>query len=69
MNEPRHTPASRWAPWWAYLVPILALNYLRLVVLPPDETGGDAVSVALAAAITLAVVLVVTALHRARGRA
>lgn len=66
MNERRDTTPSRWAPWWAYLVPILALNYLRLALLPPGETGGDAVSVALVAAITLVVVVVVTALHRAR---
>jgi hypothetical protein len=62
----REPTASRWAPWWAYLVPILGLNYLRLAVLPPDETGGDAVSIALVAAITAAVVVVVTGLHRAR---
>jgi hypothetical protein len=45
-------------------VPILALNYLRIALLPPGETGGDAVSVALVAAITLVVVVVVTAVHR-----
>jgi hypothetical protein len=62
------TPApepSRWAPWWAYLIPMLALNYLRQVVLPPDRVGG-ALSAALAIAIVAAVAVVVTALHRAR---
>ena len=59
--------ASRWAPWWAYLVPVLAVNYLRQVLVPPGE-AGDAVSVALFAVTTIAVVLVVTAMHRLRPR-
>jgi hypothetical protein len=65
MSEPRVTSRSRWAPWWAYLVPILALNYLRQIVLPPGEVG-DAISVAIAVAIVIAVIAVVTAAHRSR---
>ena len=65
MSEPRSTIRSRWAPWWAYLVPILVLNYLRIALVPPDEVG-DAVSVALFVVVTLAVAAVVTAVHRAR---
>jgi hypothetical protein len=67
MTESRNNRRSRWAPWWAYLVPILALNYLRIALLPPGDVG-DAVSVALFAATTVAVVVVVTALDRARPR-
>jgi hypothetical protein len=46
-------------------VPILALNYLRQIVLPPGEVG-DAISVAIAVAIVIAVIAVVTAAHRSR---
>jgi hypothetical protein len=62
MTESRNNRRSRWAPWWAYLVPILALNYLRIALLPPGDVG-DAVSVALFAATTV-VVVVVTLVHR-----
>ena len=65
MTERRDTTRSRWAPWWAYLVPIVLLNYLRIALVPPGEVG-DAASVALFVATTLAVAAVVTALHRAR---
>jgi hypothetical protein len=67
MTELHNRDASRWAPWWAYLVPVLAVNYLRQVLVPPGE-AGDAVSVALFAATTIAVALVVTAMHRSRPR-
>ena len=29
MTQPTRSSRSRWAPWWAYLVPVLAVNYLR----------------------------------------
>jgi hypothetical protein len=45
-------------------VPILAVNYLRQALVPPGEVG-DLVSVALFAATTAAVVIVVTTLQRA----
>jgi hypothetical protein len=67
MTDAHDPQGSRWAPWWAYLVPLLALNYLRQLLVPPGE-AGDAVSVALFAATTVAVVLVVTAVHRFRPR-
>jgi hypothetical protein len=63
MTQVRSSRRSRWAPWWAYLVPILAINYLRIALVPPGDVG-DAVSVALFAATTLAVAVVVTAVHR-----
>ena len=47
-------------------MPILVLNYLRVVLLPPGEIG-DAASVALFVVTTLAVAAVVTAVHRIRG--
>jgi hypothetical protein len=65
MTEHRATTPSRWAPWWAYLVPILVVNYLRIALLPPGEVG-DGASVALFVVTTLAVAAVVTAVHRAR---
>jgi hypothetical protein len=65
MTRSRTPRGRRWAPWWAYLVPILAVNDLRIALVPPGDVG-DAVSVALFAATTLAVAVVVTALHRLR---
>ena len=65
MTERHDTTRSRWAPWWAYLVPIVLLNYLRIALVAPGEVG-EAASVALFVATTLAVAAVVTALHRAR---
>jgi hypothetical protein len=56
---------SRWAPWWAYVVPILALNYLRQVLISPDDLG-DAANVAMFVGLTLAVAAVVTVVHRHR---
>jgi hypothetical protein len=65
MTEPRNPTRGRWAPWWAYVIPILVVNYLRQVLVPPDEVG-DAVSVGLFAATTAVIAVVVTALHRRR---
>ena len=59
----RPQDSGRWAPWWAYLVPILALNSLRQVLVPPGDVG-DGVSVALAVSTAAAVAVLVTALHR-----
>lgn len=53
---------GRRAPWWAYSVPILVFNYLRQILLPPAEVG-DAVSVALFAGVTAAVIVLVTLAH------
>ena len=64
MTRSTRARRSRWAPWWAYLVPIVAVNYLRQALAAPDEVG-DLVSVALFAATTIAVVVVVTTLQRA----
>jgi hypothetical protein len=63
MTTPR-TPA-RWAPWWAYVVPILALSYLRQALVPPAEVG-DALSIALFVLTAVAVAAIVTAVHRSR---
>ena len=64
MTQSTRSRRSRWAPWWAYLVPILAVNYLRQALVARDQVG-DLVSVALFAATTVAVVVVVTTLQRA----
>jgi len=58
-------PSSRWAPLWAYAVPIVVINLLRQLVVPPSE-AGDVVSVALFAATVAIVVLAVTVVHRLR---
>jgi hypothetical protein len=54
---------SPWAPWWAYLVPILGLNYLRQALVSPGDLG-DAANVAMFAAVTVAVAALVTLVHR-----
>ena len=51
------------APWWAYAVPIGALNILRQLAFPPSRVG-DAVSITLFLATVLAVAVTVTAVHR-----
>jgi hypothetical protein len=53
------------APWWAYTLPIGALNILRQLAFPPSRVG-DAVSIALFLATVLAVAVAVTAVHRIR---
>ena len=63
-----HTNHRRWAPWWAYVLSIVALNWLRIALVPPAEVG-DAVSVALFVATVAAVHLAVTGWVRARPRA
>ena len=63
MNNSRTPAPSRWAPWWAYLIPILAVNYLRQALVPPGDVG-DLVSVTLVATTTAVVATVVTALYR-----
>ena len=50
------------APWWAYLVPFLALNYARIALV--DTSGAGDIALALATAAL--VFATVTALHRAR---
>lgn len=62
MND-THATVSRWAPWWAYVVPILGINYLRQVLISPAD-AGDVLSVALFAVITALVIVVVTAAYR-----
>ena len=63
MNRNHHTN-GRWAPWWAYGVPIAVLNGLRQLVFPPGEVG-DAVSIALFLATVSVVLATVTLVHRA----
>jgi hypothetical protein len=55
--------SDRWAPWWAYTVPLGALNILRQLLVPPGDVG-DVVSVALFLATAATVAVVVTTLHR-----
>jgi len=59
----RSAVPSRWAPWWAYLVPVVGMNQLRQATIAPSDVG-DAVSVALFATTTILVALVVTVLYR-----
>jgi hypothetical protein len=63
MNHPRVTPPSRWAPWWAYLVPLVAINQLRQIAFPPSDAGVP-VTVALLLATGALVVVTVTAGYR-----
>jgi hypothetical protein len=56
---------QRWAPWWAYIVPIGVLNVARQIAFPPSELS-DAVNVASFVGIVGAVVALVTAAHHAR---
>jgi len=65
MTDTGRPTGSRWAPWWAHVVPIVALNWLRQALVPPADVG-DAVSVALFAATTAVVMLLVTMAHRVR---
>ena len=52
------------APWWAYLIPFLALNYARALLI--DTSGAGDIALALAAA---ALVFVTgTALYGVQGR-
>ncbi len=55
---------ERWAPWWAYAVPLFVLNILRQLIVPPAAVG-DAVSIALFLATVGLVFVVVTATHQA----
>lgn len=63
VNDSHNSSPGRWAPWWAYLAPILGGNYLRQALLPPARVG-DAVSIALAVATAGTIAAVVTALYR-----
>lgn len=56
-----------WAPWWAYVVPILALNYLRQVLISPDDVG-DVANVAMFAVLSVAVVVLLTLAYRGVSR-
>ncbi|MFW3171977.1 hypothetical protein [Geodermatophilus sp. CPCC 206100] len=63
----QHERTSRWAPWWVYLVLILAANYLRQLALPfgtLPEWGDVLLAVGIAAVLFVAV----TAVHRATRR-
>jgi hypothetical protein len=52
---------NRLAPWWAYLIPFLALNYARQLLVE----SSLAVDLALAVGAAALVFATVTALHRA----
>jgi hypothetical protein len=62
VTAPRGPVRIRWAPWWAYLVPILTFNYLRQLLLPRSYLG-DLGGVALFATVAVGVVAVVTLVH------
>jgi hypothetical protein len=65
MNRTVSSRQARWAPWWAYTLPIGALNIVRQLAFPPSRVG-DAVSIALFLATVAAVVAAVTTVHRMR---
>ena len=56
---------QRWAPWWAYVIPILAVNYLRQLLIPPG-TLPETIDVLLAVGLGLGLAVVITTLHRRR---
>lgn len=59
--------SKRWAPWWMYVVPILAVGYLRQVVIPHGSIP-DLVEVLLALGIAGAMFVAITAVYRATHR-
>jgi hypothetical protein len=56
-------PGSRWAPWWVYALVIVPANLGKELVLP-DDTGWW-LRGTLTAAIVVAAIAAVTAIHRA----
>jgi hypothetical protein len=65
MSERRHPTRSRWAPWWANVVPIVVANLVRQALAPPGEVD-EGTSVGIFTLTALAIVVVVTGLHRMR---
>jgi hypothetical protein len=61
--EDRSAAATRWAPWWIYFATIVGANYLRKALL--GEGNDPALRVAVALAVSAAVFVVVTLVHRA----
>ncbi|WP_201298329.1 hypothetical protein [Nocardia sp. CY41] len=53
----------KWAPWWAYLAPILGVNYLRQIVVP-FGTVPVIIDVLLAVMLAGAVFVLITAFYR-----
>jgi hypothetical protein len=64
---PRSAAARRWAPWWSYLVLILAANYGRQAVVPADAIPNW-VDAAIAIALAAVMFVAITAAFRAMAR-
>jgi hypothetical protein len=56
-------PASRWAPWWAYVVAIAPANLGKELVLPDDTAWW--LRPGLTAVIAIVAIAFVTAVYRA----
>lgn len=63
-NDPSNKEMTRWAPWWAYLAIILAVNYLRQAVMPAGSIPEWAV-VLLVVGISAILFIGITAVYRA----
>lgn len=63
----QHREQSKWAPWWVYLIVILGANYLRQAIMPAGTVPEQAV-VLIVAAISVALFVIITAVHRATRR-
>lgn len=59
--------SRRWAPWWAYVIPIIGINYLRQVALP-FGTVPEIADALLAVVIAAVLFVAITAAYRAMQR-
>lgn len=56
---------SKWAPWWVYVVLLLAANALRQAIVP-FGTVPEWANAVLAVTVAAALFVFITAAHRAR---
>lgn len=64
--QERPTMTTKWAPWWVYLVIIVAANYLRRAALP--DGSAPVVRVVLALGFSAALFVTITIIYRAATR-
>jgi len=64
MQATNRQASARWAPWWAYLVAIVATNLVRISWLQPEEWPTWLEAIVGIGSIAFVVVLV-TAVYRA----
>jgi hypothetical protein len=60
----RRRPPARWAPWWAYVIPIVVANQLRTWLLAPAGLAAWA-QIVLGVLSIAAVAALVTVVYRA----